>query len=1194
MLFRSILGTKTVGTEGYAVTVIGADASTTLAVTTDQPWLKATANDAKTAINVAAEANVASEKRSATVTVVATRGGEDQVVSFKVVQPGKGSAELSIAVSAYTFGPKAVTGFEIPVTAKTTTTYTVAAKPEWITITGDGTAVMKIDVASNESTVEQRSGVIILRAVNGSDEIQYSISVTQLGMNGPDVTLAASSITVPNAAIKGTEGYSIAIIGADAATTLATSSTATWVKGVVDANNKVLDFVTEENAASEKRTAVVSVIATRAGVQQVLSVQVTQPGKGNAELKLALTSYSFSHKEVKDFVIPVTMVGSTSYKVAACPDWIVLEGVGTTAMKLSIAENKITELRTGSIILVANNGDDETQYTISVTQLGIDGPAVSLAYDTVVLPAGVVNEADGYFIPMIGVDADTKVLFTYHFEWIGPKFSTNYDRIVLTAKANPSAQKREQAMSIIATKGGQSQFLNFCIIQLGTGDAALEFSSLAYQFGHSKVDLFNIPIHKIDGTSWTYYSYPSWITVAGEGTEKAQISLDANDATGDPRTGDIVIKATNGDDVTFYTIAITQFGIDGPDVTVLDSELTLPAKKVKYTDGFVFNVDGSDDPTVLTLDIQQDGSWLEARVTTAEDMIQVRADKNENIKDRVALITVTAKKGGQTQYIYNLKVTQLGTGSPSIVMPSYEYSIAWNTKKLVIPYISVNGARLEWGVRNDPDDMIDYIDVKDKKVRIDFYKNATTEAKDAVITFDVWDKSGNSVVYQFKVTIHQASAEGPIATPTLDMVTLPNVVDATANILVTDYDTKPKTDITVTQDATITWFKATYTDGLITVKANSVNPDEDERSATFSFVAGRSGEMATHTITVTQPGNGGIQFTTDKQIYTVAQLGETIEAYYTSNKLTTATVVAAPDWITAPAVDAKFEYTAGSGNFHITVLQNLTADERTGEILFSLTNGDSQSFYKIAIVQPGTEGPDMTLLDEFVQLPYTAVTGNEYTINLQGYDAETSVAVTSSNDWLTIKSKSDASTDGTYQIVLNALANNHAAARTAQVGIVVTKNGQHQYFTVDVMQLGTGSPKLLMDMDNIYLNYEAQDPQINIYPSQNTVVSVYKEPSSTWLSNVAVNDSYIAFHAAENLDEYPRNDYFVLAVKRGDEVIYQTVRVYQSAKTAPYLEIPKGLLSFGANNGTAGNPPAVQTMTIPAARSEERRVGKEV
>ncbi|MFB0973299.1 MAG: BACON domain-containing carbohydrate-binding protein, partial [Bacteroidales bacterium] len=54
--------------------------------------------------------------------------------------------------------------------------------------------------------------------------------------------------------------------------------------------------------------------------------------------------------------------------------------------------------------------------------------------------------------------------------------------------------------------------------------------------------------------------------------------------------------------------------------------------------------------------------------------------------------------------------------------------------------------------------------------------------------------------------------------------------------------------------------------------------------------------------------------------------------------------------------------------------------------------------------------------------------------------------------------------------------------------------------------------------------------------------------------------------------EYPRNSFFVVSETKGDVTVYRTIRVYQGAKTAPYMEIVPSL-----HYGT----PALAAQTVP-------------
>ncbi|MFB0973897.1 MAG: BACON domain-containing carbohydrate-binding protein, partial [Bacteroidales bacterium] len=828
-----------------------------------------------------AQENNSSDKRTATISVVATRGGADEIVSLNVVQPGTGSAELRIAVMDYTFGPKAVKAFEIPVTALHGTTYSVASKPEFVTISGDGTSMLGIDVASNENTTEPRSGVIILKAANGSDETQYDINITQLGMNGPNVTAAVSSIVVPRTAIEGTEGYDVALIGVDAATSLRTSSSATWIQGVITATD-YLSFKTEENTSSEKRTAVVSVIATRAGEEQVIPVQVTQPGTGDAELRLALPSYTFTYLEVKKFAVPVTMANGTKYTVAAKPEWLTIEGEGTATMLFSIPKNEVTAQRAGTVVLRATNGDDETEYTIGVIQLGMDGPNVAIAFDTIVLPQKGIDKAYGYYIPVTGIDDETQVLFVHSYGWAVPSFSEDHDRLLFTTSTNDLSVSRECDQSIVATKAGQKQIINYHVIQLGTGD-------------------------------------------------------------------------------------------------------------------------------------------------------------------------------------------------PQLVFNQVEYYIPWDQTSLVIPFVRLNDPDIEFGFEGSDTDFVVGSGSNKNTLVLHFSKNETTSER-SVTLLALAANDAVTAANTYRILIHQGSAEGPIVTPVVDMITIGNPEAGhmlSADILLSGWDTSPETFIQPVVDSR--WLSALYSyDGIVRLFAIQANPSSEPRSVQVNIMARRSGEYAVIPVTVTQPGNGGANFVTSQSVYSVTREGTTstepLLAYYSCNLLTKATVLASPDWIRVDGTEFGFNANDATRYIPIVVDENNTPEERTGYILFSLTNGTEQSFYKVGIVQPGLEGPNASLLWDKVEMPQAGVNDVkpywflddffEYEIDLLGMDAQTTISASSNVEWLTIAD--DQGEGQAHRYVLNASPNNHVDARHGQIGITVEKNGQFQYFVVNVTQLGTGSPRIAL------------------------------------------------------------------------------------------------------------------------------------
>ncbi|MCI2121363.1 MAG: hypothetical protein LKK19_01505 [Bacteroidales bacterium] len=1059
----------TVGTEGYAVTVAGADASTTVTASSDQPWVEGIVNTAKNSIAIAAEENGSSEKRTATITVVAERGGAEQTLSFNVIQPGTGSAELRMAVTSYSFGPKAVSGFGIPVTCINGTSYTLASNPDWVTITGEGTSILELAVASNESTTESRNGVIIMKAVNGSDATEYGISVSQLGMNGPNVTTAVNSITVPREAISGTERYDVALIGADAATTLSTSSTATWVEGVITATG-YLSFKTEENTSSDSREAVVSVIAERAGEQQAIAVKVIQPGTGSAELDIALTNYTFTFSEVDDFVIPVTMLHSTAYTVSAKPEWVSIAGEGTDSLKISIPENGVTDERSGSIVLRAVNGDDETAYTIGITQLGINGPDLVPEFYNITLPRTASNS---HFVEIVGMDQYTATTFISSANWLSAAWNDRKDRIYFTAEENTLSAKREATITVQAEKGGQEQQFMIKVTQPGTGSAELEIPHSEYTFTYQGTSLYAIPVNALNGSSWTVSSQngSGWLTWANEGTEGFVISMAENDLV-DSRSEILVFRATNGDDETLYEVKITQMGIDGPAVAALQSSITLPSILVTGT-YYKITLDGIDGYTT-PITVNENADWLAADYNGTDEYVYFNANENMSNSSRSADVAITATKGGQTEIIY-VTVVQLGKESPYIILPFEEYVIGpqysdyylfgtTNTDNMTIMENSSSWIYCHFSNVSFP-----FYDL-----RITADENHTTESRSCDIIIEA-TSGEESMFYSLKVT-----QMGNLA-PKIQVVNPNRTVPYTAgsdSVLVLNVNDA----IAGTAVSSASWITPVPVSGNKILYTFDENSTDGQRIGTVSVPYFLNGETIIAQITVIQLANGGASLDLSGNQFTFGASGATgfSVGCVANDENTEVSASSDQSWIENAAVS--------DGELTFGVAENTASDERNGYITLVATHGDSQTVYTVGIVQMGTDGPDVTILENKMDLPCQAVTSEDNKIDLAGVDGSTAITVTDNADWLTVAY--DAT--GKY-VYFNTVTNTTDQPRVATASIVAKKNGQMQYFDITVTQARNTGYSYTIYPSTLYFNVNGG---FNIFDANYSNIS-YLEIAST-------------------------------------------------------------------------------------------------
>ena len=974
--------TATVGTEGYAVTVAGADASTTVKATSDQPWVKGIVSADKTSIALAAQENKASEKRTATISVVAERGGEEEILSFAVVQPGTGSAELRIAVADYTFGPKEIKEFDIPVTALNGTSYTVASKPEFVTVSGEGSPMLKIALTSNEATTESRSGVIVLKAVNGSDEIQYSISIKQLGVNGPNVQAAIYSVVVPRTAIEGFEGYDVALIGIDAATSLKTASTATWISGYITETH-ALSFKTEENTSSEKRVAVVSVIAERGGEQQIISVQVTQPGTGTAELELAVPDYTFPYMPVDSFAVPVTMLHGTKYTVAAKPDWLTVGGEGTNTLYLSMPKNTVVDLRSGTVILRATNGSDETEYTIGVTQLGIDGPHIFTDMYKIILP----SEATDYLtLDAFGYDGDTKVTFIPNAPWFTAGFNDRKDKIWFNAQENTLTGKREALLTVQAEKGGQEQQFTIQVIQLGVNSPYLDILSDDIVFNADAVN------GEING----FYKIPTKISVVEDpnyiasdfriyqepysavlGLFFIDFDMDVNNTVND-RTSTIVLRAEAGGETVFYNVKITQKGNKAPKIQVINPYQTVAAYPSRITSNiegepitfsnsvFMINKNGASYGTPSST-----VNWIDnMRVITMEFISTLVFNCQDNLSNspREGQISIPFTLNGET-VIAKIYVTQLANGGAALNISDNEY--AFGPEGFTDFFVGINcKSGVTYSIVNRPDFVGDDIHELADGSGLVFSVDPNTDAAERRGYITLVSQNGNEQA-TYVIGIVQAGISGPNITALGNMMELPASEVDLENYKIGISGVDGQTDVFIADNAE--WLATGYDEeGNFVYFDAKENLTDQPRTAVATIVAFKNNQTQLIRIPVTQAAHSSVYtFTASPApIFYDANGGDrdiTIQLTgITYLKVDDATV---PEWLDYDVSGTEPNFEDGTYNVVVTAFTNYTGVSRQANVVirYGKSEADSRTFTMNVVQSASTDlylspGGGLTLL----------------------------------------------------------------------------------------------------------------------------------------------------------------------------------------------------------------------------------------
>ena len=1151
------------GTEGYEVSVIGADDYTTVSTKSSVPWLEGIVSAEKDAISIKAEENAKSSKREGEISVIAVRGGQEQIEVIKVIQPGTGSAELRISVDSYEFGPKEVSVFEIPVTKLNGSSYSVAAKPEWVSVVAasEGSEVLKIGLSSNESTVESREGVIILRATNGGDETQYSISIKQLGVDGPNVTLAVSTITVPIEGIDGTDGtsgYNVGIIGVDEGTTLSTRTSAPWVQGVITADKELSFVVTDNSSSSKKRTAVVSVVAAKGGEEQILSVEVVQPGTGSAALFIPLTEYSFAYTAVTDFVIPVTKLNGSKYTIAAQPEWLTIkaESVGTEALVISMDEHKSNDPRTGTVVLRATNGDDQTQYTIKITQLGLDGPNVKFDRESIVIPIRAITKADGYYVAMIGADANTKLTVMQSSvagdQWFSGVIEDN--KVYIEASENTKSAKRSGQLTVLAQRGEQEQILTVEVIQPGTGSAALEIARTEYVFSWRAISLYEIPIIRLNGTQWTIDAQPEWIVTYNWGGDHLNMHFDHNDNV-ESREGDIVIRATNGDDETIYVIHIKQLGTEGPDLQLSQYDIVLPQEGATGNNHSIAII--NYDPMVTTT-IHNSESWFSGHIVHP-DAIFFHADPNPNSDKREGTVTIRAERGEEYQII-TINVVQLGTGSAGLEIPIANYTVgAPEHNDFYVSLTPLNGS--VYTVDAQPT-WVTNMNATPYGLTFDILSNeASTETRTGNIILRVTNGDDET---QYVISLTQLGVDAPNVTlPAYDYT----VADVQTNPLyipaigVDDNTSLVKGPIVDASWLTVTYeTSGTYENFFKVVAAE--NAVSEDRETIVTAVFARGGEEQIITFKVTQVGKGNPYITSDNIEYVVGSAAGELEIPFETNTTDL-------DYMMRGEVGLVSGGTVTfSGNKAILkYTQNPGSTERTQLLQLYAYKGDRTCVFTTVIRQLPYELPEIVLSTDKIVAPC-----DETEIDVKVFGLADLLALDPSvkqyiayneYSWIDVSRSSDV-------LKIKISENTAKDKRSEIVYLTVRINNQVARYPIEVVQYGTGGPNLAIATTELEFTAAGYtDFALPIIAKNGTTYTVKEAPS--WVTATPQTD-----HLEIDVPNYelvdPREGDIVLEATLGSETLLYRIDVKQNGVQAPNVIADLYNVVLGKEAQTDVNP----------------------
>lgn len=1113
------------------------------------------------------ENNTLPEERQATITVVAQLGSQTALFPVSVIQLGEDNLNVSLSQEYVNFTSRES---EISIGAFSTVRniklYATVSNADWCTVdvTDMSTAMtyssaITIKAEANPSASPRTANVIVTA---GSDDqrVVKSIPVSQAGIGGPDIQVLEENIVIPNEGAVEADNVAVNFIGLDAFTTLNIVSSESWIKGVVSSDKTRILMVANANPHTSDRTATVTVIAKKGDQTQIIPITATQLGKGAAELEFERTSYSYA-KDAASYVAYVKCLNGTTYSVISNPVWMTVEASmnqNPTVLKFNLTKNEDADARSGKIVILASNGDDLRYYTIVISQDGLNSPSVYPVAKSIVVPhiMRVTSHLD-YTVRIIGAeDEDTSIEVTTADSWISKVYVDMYKRYIgFWCEYNNNVEDRQGTITIIAKRGGEIMTTDFTVTQLGTGSAGLEFAAQSYTVS-SQAQKFNIPVGRINNSTYKIASLPNWITINNDRStpNNLWINISANKGA-DDRSGEIVFLINNsetgrGNEDLYQSIAITQAGVGGPNVIPVTTEIVFAQSGKQY-----INVKCENSADIFAkgdVKFSCSETWIKTPVVVApSSLVFAVTSENNDVFSRTGTVSAIFTKGGEEQLI-NFTVTQLGTGSAGLQFVTTNYEVTSPRQQLIVPLVKLN--KSAYNVVEYPS-FIERIMEKDGAIYVTFSENKDAEDRSGEIVFRVTNSSSliaDETIYQ-SVTVTQAGIGGPNVIPLANVLTFGRKSEEQNIVRSLNFD--PKTSA-VSFTSSESWVEgsmdAEHNTFVFTTTAD--NTYVEARTAIVTVVVEKGGKTQILNFTIIQRGTGSAGLDFYKDSYDVASTGGSLAIPLITLNTSVYEVVQTPSWMTVTSRDAD------CATFEVSA--NTNANDRGGEVIFKVSNSENPDeiiYQSVQINQAGIGGPN--IIPVTTVLSFNKEAGQTKFIKLVNSDGVSFKNFSCSEKWVEAEIVNDAITNTPKIAITMKKSNEGVAARTANISVIAQKGGKEQILNFSVTQAGTGSAMLTFAQEVYEIPAAETSFDIQVISENSTVFKVIQYPK--WFESISntTEEAHsatgtISVSVKKNDASETRSGEIIILVKNSanpDEVIYQTIQVIQAGIGGPNL-----------------------------------------
>ncbi len=1012
----------------------------------DAPWIEVLAGTGKYKgeFQISIERNSTTEERTGHVTV--TGGGLSTTLT--VVQTPV-AADLALSTNSVSFTKAAG---QHTVTVYCNNSWTVSSShPDWCTTSvasGDASHNMfDIMVAANATGKDRVAVVSVTTIANGQGQIK-TVSVFQSGSDNilviapeeASVNFMTNTVTMTvtaNCDWDVTPSVDWLTIGG------ATSYSGT--------GNEALTIEVASNETGLERTGTITARSLTPGEQIVRTFTVKQSAD---EFYLDVLSEpvivnSTAHNGADAIEVGVSTNVEWSVRSTAATWCTVTKNATDDGAIIEVAANATDAERTATLIFTTTAAGTKIEKTLTVTQTATKNFFEILSVNPLMV------EADGTIPGMTTpiVSFNTNADWTVSAQgntWLTPgaNSGTSSDvEVGMTIMANTTPDTRSCILTFTTTTAGNKVTKTITVTQKGlqnnlTVDAPanVELPSAAVAaYPTTPYAIAASGVVTVTSTSPTWL-IPTFTTAVGGGT----LTFELTENTGATRTATIDITSTLGTNIVRKTITVTQLGADAPFVTPASASIEISheaaATGTVTVNSNCLSISASTGSNWLTIDPvdqtnlsgDKDGyAPISFSATTANNgsqqrtatiVVEGRSAAGDIIQKEVAVI----QKAGASPYI--IPLTSSLTVAPAAADPAGTFGVETN---MVDPNPLMTAAtNVPW--------LTATVDAAGTTVTlVTTQDNPNTASRTAIVTLTA---TLNGQTAQKEVTVIQAGSDANFLN-----VEAPDAINFAAAAPAAN----PIYEITVPATATVTAV-SNSTDWLTVV-----NADETEleialtentgapRTGTITVRSTMGSNVVSKVITVNQAGSDNAYLIVAGDVEIEAANGSTGVVAVTTN-IATATDISVntgATWLTGT-------YAAATGITVTATSDNNTAATRVATVTVTGTmNGQTiQKTFKAT--QLSNAVPNLILSGDVEIAAANGSTGVvDVTTNIT---TATDISVNTGVSWLT----------GTYAAatgitVTATSANTAEAARTANVTVTATLNGQTIQKTFKATQVGT-------------------------------------------------------------------------------------------------------------------------------------------